>query len=80
MGLLSKLSPEKQEADVITQSNSLYPHRLNRDGSFDSICLICFMTVSTSKIESELDKSDANHICESSFLAERGMNIYPRHA
>jgi hypothetical protein len=52
---------------------TLYPHRRNRDGSFDSICPTCFMTVATAKTETELADADAKHICESALLAERGM-------
>ncbi len=55
------------------KAKTLYPHRRNRDGSFDSICLTCFMTVATAKTESELADADAKHICESALLAERGM-------
>jgi hypothetical protein len=55
------------------KAKTLYPHRRNRDGSFDSICLTCFMTVATAKTEIELAESDAKHICESALLAERGM-------
>ncbi len=58
---------------MTSRPNSLYPHRLNKDGSFDSICPTCFMTVAAAKSEIELVEYDANHICESSLLAERGM-------
>jgi hypothetical protein len=51
----------------------VFPHRRNADGTFDSICMNCFLTVSHSKSEAELAESDKNHICDSSFLAERGM-------
>jgi hypothetical protein len=50
-----------------------YPHRLNRDGSFDSICLTCFATVVYAKTEAELVDSDKDHVCDSGFLAERGL-------
>jgi hypothetical protein len=51
---------------------ALYPHRKNRDGSYDSICPACFTTIARSKIEVELGAFERGHICDSSFLAERG--------
>jgi len=39
-----------------------YPHRRNRDGSFDSICLTCFATVAHKDTEAELLPLDSLHI------------------
>jgi hypothetical protein len=50
----------------------IYPHRRNRDGSFDSICPVCFATVAHSKTDAELVEIDKAHICDSAYLAERG--------
>ena len=50
-----------------------YPHRWNRDGTYDSICLKCFATVANVRDAGELDAYDDAHICEESYLAERGM-------
>jgi hypothetical protein len=50
-----------------------YPHRVNLDGSWDSICTRCFLTVANCKTEGELAEFEKTHVCyESSFLAERG--------
>jgi hypothetical protein len=49
-----------------------FPHRRNRDGSYDSICLTCFATVGSGTQE-ELVKRDKEHVCESSGVAERGL-------
>ena len=51
-----------------------YPHRRNRDGSFDSICLNCFVTVATATTEAELSKYDTRHVCEYSTLSQRTFN------
>jgi hypothetical protein len=51
---------------------TVYPHRRNRDGSFDSICPTCYATVARSKPEAELAEIDEAHICDSAYLAERG--------
>jgi hypothetical protein len=44
-------------------SDADYAHRLNDDGSFDSICLHCFHTVTTSPTEPELVFGEAQHSC-----------------
>jgi hypothetical protein len=49
-----------------------YPHRRNRDGSFDSICTTCFATIGHVESESELTDTDQNHTCEEFFLRGRG--------
>lgn len=41
-----------------------FPHRINSDGTIDSICDRCFMTVGTSTTESELPVHEAAHACE----------------
>jgi hypothetical protein len=61
-------------ADKLTIS---YPHRPNKDGSFDSICLTCFATVVYAEPEAELVEDDPNRVCDSAFLAERGCLIAP---
>jgi hypothetical protein len=52
---------------------AFYPHRQNRDGSFDSICLKCFATVANAREVTELRSYEKEHICDESFLAERGV-------
>jgi hypothetical protein len=49
----------------------IYPHRRNRDGSFDSICPVCFVTVSHSKVEAELVELDQTHVCDPALLLGR---------
>jgi hypothetical protein len=56
----------------------VFPHRRNADGTFESICINCFLTVGHARSEAELAESEENHICDSSFLAERGMFSDPR--
>jgi hypothetical protein len=52
-------------------------HRHNPNNSFDSICLICFVTIARARHEVELVELERDHVCESAFLAERGM-LTPR--
>jgi hypothetical protein len=62
---------------MATASNLIFHHRLNSDGSTDSICPVCFGTVASVMDPSELAFEELNHICTKSFLADRGL-ITPR--
>jgi hypothetical protein len=39
-----------------------FPHRRNRDGSFDSICLKCLLTIANERSEADLAKHDKSAI------------------
>jgi hypothetical protein len=41
-----------------------FPHRVNIDGTIDSICQRCFATVGSAMVESDLASMEAAHICE----------------
>ena len=41
-----------------------FPHRHNADGSYDSICTICFATVASVQNEWELGSHESTHVCE----------------
>jgi hypothetical protein len=56
-----------------------YPHRHNKNGTHDSICLICFATVATTLTEPELAVYNRRHICNQSLLSER-RNFKPPHS
>jgi hypothetical protein len=51
---------------------ALFTHSRNRDGSFDSFCLKCFVTVAHCKSEPELAGFDKRHACEINPLSQRG--------
>jgi len=53
--------------------SNLYAHRRNEAGSFDSVCRVCFAAVVRSKPEPELAAYEKAHVCDSSFLADRGQ-------
>jgi len=61
------------------QTAAYFPHRRNRDGSFDSICLKCFATVASHKTEKELEAEDKGHVCISSALSKRGNQVSLSH-
>jgi hypothetical protein len=41
-----------------------FPHRLNADGTHDSICARCWTTVATVQHEGELARLESAHVCE----------------
>jgi len=41
-----------------------FPHRVNGDGTFDSICPQCYVTIGTSTWEAELERMEAAHVCD----------------
>ena len=53
-------------------AKSIYPHRHNQDGSYDSICTTCYATVASSSDEASLAEHESAHTCDSALLAERG--------
>ncbi len=42
-------------------SRTVFPHRYNADGSFDSICSECFRTVATASTEDLLEAEEKAH-------------------
>jgi hypothetical protein len=59
-------------ADLLSPRN---PHRRNRDGSWDSICLTCFATVATTPTELGLAEADRIHVCAPAILSQRSSEI-----
>jgi hypothetical protein len=45
-----------------------FAHRLNQDGTTDSICKQCYLTVATATWEADLDSAERNHHCDPSRL------------
>jgi hypothetical protein len=41
-----------------------FPHRRNKDGTFNSICPVCFRTVATRLLEYQLATKERNHVCK----------------
>jgi hypothetical protein len=50
------------------RSNPHFPHRHNDDGSHDSICTKCFLTVASVKDEAELVQFERDHVCDPALL------------
>lgn len=47
---------------------SPFTHRPNADGTTDSICNKCFITVVTALGEGELDRAEKRHVCDPALL------------
>lgn len=45
-------------------NNHQFHHRPNRDGTHDSICSACYMTVASTPEELELGMHELAHICD----------------
>ena len=43
---------------------STFPHRLNENGTYDSICLVCFQTIATGANEAGLAEGEQRHVCD----------------
>ena len=46
-----------------SQKRSTFPHRLNPNGSYDSICRECHQTVASSLDEADLAPYEHDHAC-----------------
>lgn len=44
-------------------------HRANRDGTTDSVCKYCYVTVCTSTWETELARAEHAHVCDPKVVA-----------
>jgi hypothetical protein len=51
-----------------------FTHRLNDDGTIDSICRECFTTVATAKSGSALEREEQRHHCDG-FLLRRYKKV-----
>lgn len=54
---------------AMMKSANGFPQRHNRDGSYDSICPRCFLTIARGVSPRELDLEERNHACSQGDLA-----------
>jgi hypothetical protein len=59
---------------MVHQYRPNFPHRLNADYTYDSICTLCHLTVATAKIETKLSQHEQSHECSPARLYE--LNEY----
>ena len=67
---------------MVSQSTSRFPHRHNRDGSHDSICILCYATVASVQNEADLAQHEQDHICDLVFLdyASQSCRVPSQHS
>jgi hypothetical protein len=59
----------------MTQAYTLqFIHRLNKDGTIDSICRDCFVTVATARSQPDLKREELQHVCQR-YLLERYKKV-----
>jgi len=49
-------------------SQTEFVHRMNQDGTINSICPRCYVILATSTWEAELERAEAEHECEQAGL------------
>jgi hypothetical protein len=49
--------------DAPEKNAPFYPHRQNKDGSYDTFCLKCFAIVAHARTEAELEEYKQEHVC-----------------
>jgi hypothetical protein len=60
---------------MVQQFRPNFPHRLKADGSYESICTLCHLTVATAGTEAALLHQELNHTCNPIRLYQ--LNEYP---
>jgi hypothetical protein len=53
----------------VSAAKPLFVHRINADGTIDSFCRKCFITVASSHWEAELERAEHKHECDKLQLA-----------
>lgn len=55
---------EVEEAHMFQSSRPEFPHRRKPNGTFDSICTRCFLTIGNADTEAELRAAERVHDCK----------------
>ena len=63
----------------MSREHILYAHRRNGDGTYDSICWVCYRTVSHKVREADLAVEEAAHVCKPEDLLQRFSESKPSH-
>ncbi len=69
--LYVEVLPGKEATRMVLKFPPFFPHRRNADGSFDSICLKCLLTIANERTETDLTKHEKHHVCIPSILSQR---------
>ena len=58
---------------VDTQNSLKQAHRQKPDGTYDLICLNCFLTIGNADLLEELEGAEKKHICAPGHLSTFGL-------
>jgi hypothetical protein len=61
---------------MVCQFGAMIPHRLNSDGSYDSICRSCHVTVASANLESALAQHEQGHVCDPSRMYQLSEDAF----
>ena len=54
--------------DTMSAAPLKFPHRRNDDGTYDSICPMCFQTIDTRGLQESLVAEEKVHVCYPSHI------------
>jgi hypothetical protein len=65
---------------MVSQWTSRFPHKTNEDGSVESICIACHVTVASGQNEAELAPRESRHVCDpiSLYCANQAKHVPAR--
>jgi hypothetical protein len=55
-----------------------FTHRQNKDGSFDSICMTCYVTIASRNYVWELGRDELEHKCNPLTVATKSADTQPQ--
>ena len=55
----------------MSMEHAQFPHRVNHDGTYDSICRMCYRTIAHEVREADLADFEASHVCSELDLVVR---------
>ena len=58
-----------------TSSSAIFRHRHNPDGSWDSICMKCYLTVATAAKVDDLQEHEQSHDCAGLLAVKTNQNF-----
>jgi hypothetical protein len=71
----SRRESEVARMSLANEKIRAFPHRKNNNGTIDSICPVCFVTVHTAEREEELASFERAHTCDPVVLAIRKKRL-----
>jgi uroporphyrinogen-III synthase len=65
----------QQTADFMIPQTPSHLHKSNRDGTFDAICLRCFMTIGSAPSIANLGPAENQHVCDPIVMSRRANHL-----